>query len=316
MNKISVIVPVYNMQRWLEECIESIRSQTHQNLEIILVNDGSTDSSLEICQQYAVMDERIIVIDKPNGGVSQALNYGLDKATGAWSIIVSSDDVIEPDMFEKLLTSATQHQANIAVCGIKVFSNETDFSNQVVHSKKVLSIEDALGYVTEGILISPCTKLYHKDLIKQLRFDENRRFGEDYLFAIQSFLLQGVSVSNVSEALYHHKKRPGAGSVATRLTSHLERFQPESHLAAAALVKPVSTDIYTAMLGRLPVQAASIIVHYLKAGGNATELEHIKATVKHYVPYTLRSKRLSTKLKLLTVATLLFPKTASKIRFK
>ena len=113
---ITVIVPVYNVKDYLQQCVESICGQTYQNLEILLVDDGSTDGSGKICDELAKKDTRIKVIHKPNGGLSDARNAGLDVATGDYIGYVDSDDYIEPDMFEILLTNIEEHQADISCC--------------------------------------------------------------------------------------------------------------------------------------------------------------------------------------------------------
>ena len=114
---ISVIVPVYNVEEYLPKCIESIINQTYKNLEIILVDDGSTDNSGRICDEYAKKDDRIIVFHKENGGLSDARNCGIDAATGDWVQFVDSDDYIHQTMVEKMYSSCKRNQTKLAVCG-------------------------------------------------------------------------------------------------------------------------------------------------------------------------------------------------------
>lgn len=113
---ISVIVPVYNMEQYLERCVNSIRRQTYTNLEIILVDDGSTDHSPELCEQYAGQDERIKVIHKSNGGLSDARNAGLAVARGNYIGYVDSDDWIEPQMYQRMYEACTENEAQVAIC--------------------------------------------------------------------------------------------------------------------------------------------------------------------------------------------------------
>ena len=100
---ISVIVPVFNVEKYLEKCIESIRNQTYKNLEILLINDGSTDKSLEICNKYLEIDDRIVLLNKENGGLSSARNFGIDNAKGEYITFVDSDDFIHELMYETLV---------------------------------------------------------------------------------------------------------------------------------------------------------------------------------------------------------------------
>lgn len=115
--KISIVVPIYNTSFFLNKCIESIVNQSYSKLEIILVNDGSTDNSLSICDSYASQDDRIIVISKENGGLSSARNAGLDVATGDFIGFVDSDDFVASDMYEQLLDAILASNADVAECG-------------------------------------------------------------------------------------------------------------------------------------------------------------------------------------------------------
>ena len=111
--KVSVIVPVYNVEQYLEECVQSISSQTYQNIEIVLVDDGSKDSSGKMCDDMSLNDDRIVVIHKENGGLSSARNAGIAKATGDYYIFVDSDDVISPSMVESMVSKAKEYETDI-----------------------------------------------------------------------------------------------------------------------------------------------------------------------------------------------------------
>ena len=113
--KITVIVPVYNVENYLEKCLDSLINQTYKNIEIIVINDGSTDNQGEICQEYAQKDNRIVYIEKENGGLSDARNVGLDKMTGSYVTFIDSDDWIEQDYIETLYKKIVEYQADIAV---------------------------------------------------------------------------------------------------------------------------------------------------------------------------------------------------------
>lgn len=119
MNKISVIIPVYNSEKFLDACIDSIVKQTYQNFEIILVDDGSTDDSPSLCDQYAAQDKRIKVIHQDNQGVSAARNNGLDLATGDLVSFIDSDDTLDEDMYELLVKLFEENSADITHCGYK-----------------------------------------------------------------------------------------------------------------------------------------------------------------------------------------------------
>lgn len=130
--KVSVLVPIYNVEKYLHQCVDSILAQTLRDIEIILINDGSTDTSLVICQEYAANDPRVKIIDKPNEGYGKTMNRGLDAATGEYISIVESDDWIEPDMLDALYTLAKQNNCDI------VKSNYYDYINEISTHKTVL----------------------------------------------------------------------------------------------------------------------------------------------------------------------------------
>lgn len=125
MDKISVIVPVYKTEQYLNRCVQSITDQTYKNLEIILVDDGSPDNCPEMCDQWAKKDERIKVIHKRNGGISSARNAGLDSATGDYIMFADSDDWMEPDMAEFLYRLIVKYDADISRCGFYFDDNGT-----------------------------------------------------------------------------------------------------------------------------------------------------------------------------------------------
>ena len=128
---VSIIIPVYNAEKCLGYCLNSIASQTYRNLEIILVNDGSTDDSLKICNNYAFLDSRIRVIDIPNAGVSNARNVGLKAATGEYIEFADADDVLNPKMVETLVDKMDTYQSDLVICGFEM-------KNVYIHSNYFL----------------------------------------------------------------------------------------------------------------------------------------------------------------------------------
>ena len=118
---VSILVPVYNTSKYLEKCMDSLVGQTLKEIEIICVNDGSTDNSLEILQAYAEKDPRVIIVDKPNGGLPSARNAGIDRATGNYLGFVDSDDYVETTMFEKMYKTAIKNSAEVVICGAEIF---------------------------------------------------------------------------------------------------------------------------------------------------------------------------------------------------
>lgn len=180
--KLSVIVPVYNAEKFLDKCIQSIRDQTYPNMEIILVEDGSSDASLAICRRHEREDERIRVIAKENEGVSVARNVGLDHAIGEYIGFVDSDDFIERDMYESLISGMEESSADLAVCGIaQVYDNRV--IRDGVEFKKVISREEAVYMVLDSryISVNPVNRVYKRKIFEGLRFPAGMTSEDAYL---------------------------------------------------------------------------------------------------------------------------------------
>ena len=206
--KISVIVPVYKVEPYLRKCLDSIVGQTYQNLQIILVDDGSPDNCGLICDEYAAKDSRIQVIHQDNGGVSAARNAGLKLAAGDYIGWVDSDDWIELDMYEYLLDNALKYGADIVQCGL--FWEEDNCSKQVfVQDKPRLvygGIDKFLFADWRRFSNQIYNKLYKSDILKGVSFSEQYPVGEDLHFNLQ-ILERAVNIMFVEEAKYHYVQR-------------------------------------------------------------------------------------------------------------
>lgn len=184
---ITVIVPVYNVEDYLNQCVKSILNQTYSNIELILVDDGSKDKSGFICDELKKLDNRVKVIHKENGGISSARNEGLKNANGKWISFVDSDDWIENDYLEKLADAAYTYNSDCVLCGykrvdgkiIELFnaSEEIDEYNSSEYLKKVLNTQSGFAFAH--------MKLIDKETIGQTVFNENAKVGEDAIFNIQ-----------------------------------------------------------------------------------------------------------------------------------
>ena len=183
---ITVVVPIFNMARHLEKCLDSAMAQTYRNLEIVLVDDGSTDRSLSICQDYKTQDARIQISSKPNGGLSSARNAGLALAHGKYIFFLDSDDFIEPDTLDYLLFLLETHGANIACCGVRLVKYGATVGDPGDGSVYLYEGDEIMNQYFHGkhLVRSVCNKLYSIDLIRRLgaSFAEEIRFTEDDLF--------------------------------------------------------------------------------------------------------------------------------------
>jgi glycosyltransferase involved in cell wall biosynthesis len=216
LDKISIIIPVYNVESYIKECLDSVIAQSYKNLEIICIDDGSTDSSGIICDEYAKNDKRIKVYHKNNGGVSSAKNIGLENCTGRYIGFVDSDDWIEPNMYEVL------HEAikdkNVAVSVVSYFKDTADLSipifNRITIDYDVISPKDMLLYPLKrddymGFCGYLWNKLFDVDVIRNnnLKFDEKVNYGEDILFYTNLIIEGKCKGKYLDEPLYHYRQR-------------------------------------------------------------------------------------------------------------
>lgn len=214
--KISIIVPIYNSSIYLDRCLKSIINQTYSNIEILLIDDGSTDNSLEICNQFAIKDKRIKVFHKDNNGVSAARNDGIDYSTGDYIAFVDSDDYIELDMYERMMKINDKFNCEIVLCDCYKESN----SNKGIFSHNIRS-----GYYDRSMLIkeyfptllmtnsvdypatiSNCVCLFKKDVIikNNIRYEVGIRFSEDLLFGSKYMYYANSFYYMKHECLYHY----------------------------------------------------------------------------------------------------------------
>lgn len=198
---ISVIVPVYNTEKYLDRCIQSILAQTYTDLELLLIDDGSTDSSGAICDKYAEQDSRVRVFHKANGGVSSARNIGLDNAKGEWIGWVDSDDYIDEDMYEQLYNAAMSKNVDIAYCN---YRTELFSSNMPSDS---LSKGDFFNQYLYVPTTSLCITLAKKSLYNNIRFNEKANLGEDLLISSKLYYFSKSRIL-VPKALYFYTDTP------------------------------------------------------------------------------------------------------------
>lgn len=212
--KISVIVPVYKTESYLKKCVDSILASTYENIEVILVDDGSPDGSGKICDEYAEKDARVRVIHKENGGLSSARNAGLDVATGDYVTFVDSDDYIAADIYEKLVARLEQCNADIAMMGImpvsedytELYESATSYEK---HPEEMTGEELFFNICERKIDTSVWSKLFGARLFQKLRFDE-KRLNEDFLVLSEMLIGCAVKVVMVNSVGYYYYTRTGS----------------------------------------------------------------------------------------------------------
>lgn len=212
MGLVSVVVPVYNSEVFLERCVNSILNQTYNNIEVILINDGSNDSSGEICDLLARQDKRVKVLHQPNSGVSTARNNGINKAKGKFIQFVDSDDYIE-DIMTEILIKEMNKELDIVMCGYKRINIDTNgkeiITNSNVYKKSYINkkefLEDFGVYFKDMYINFIWNKLYRADIIKDndIYYDKSIGWGEDLIFNL-SYLKYCDKISIIEDLFYNY----------------------------------------------------------------------------------------------------------------
>lgn len=224
---VSIIVPAYNVEKYLADCLDSILAQTYQNLEIIVINDGSTDGSPEIMQEYNAKHKNIIIVNKKNGGLSSARNTGIEKATGDYLCFVDSDDVIAPDFVEKLAV-AIKPEEKILLSTCRYTRKSSNLGKVEKSSAKIVNSKGYLirtYYQNDATLysVTVATKMFVKQLFEKVRFPVNTLY-EDFAI-IDQLVLQSKSVALVDETLYYYRRSDGSITTAKVDEHHLDMIK-------------------------------------------------------------------------------------------
>ena len=203
---ISIIVPVYNVEDYLKKCLSSIINQTYKNIEIILIDDGSTDKSGMICDEYALIDNRIFVIHKENGGVSDARNVGIKEATGEWITFIDSDDFVDDNYIEYLLSLVTENEADISIATYTYLTAK----KQITHANGELAImsdEEAIRrmLLNDGFDMGPWAKLYRSEYFFDILFPVGKLFEDS--ITTYKVVSKAKKVVFSSKSIYYYVNR-------------------------------------------------------------------------------------------------------------
>ncbi|MBY9080233.1 glycosyltransferase [Paenibacillus sp. HN-1] len=249
--EISIIVPFYNVENYIRKCVESILAQSFKDFELILIDDGSPDNCSAICEEYAARDERIKLMHKPNGGLSDARNFGLDVAAGKYIGFIDSDDWITPNMFEVLHREITRHEADIAIsCHYSELDGQAERVNDFGQTAVLNNSEAIEEIIVDGRIKSYAwDKLYRRELFDTVRFPVGVTF-EDILTTYKLFV-QATKVVLVNEPTYYYVKRGDSITGFTSARKLIEKFHAvlEKH---EALMK-----LYSGKIGQ-PVWETSV----------------------------------------------------------
>ena len=305
MPKVSVIVPVYNVEEYLAECLDSIIHQTLKDIEIICVNDGSTDSSLNLLKEYAARDSRIFIIEQENGGLGHARNVAIKKAKGEYIGFVDSDDWIEINMFQILYDLATKFDTDVTMCELKVFNQHTGIISQPGWFKlpfnsqyETLCISwKEINEVGFKITPGPVNKIYRKDFIlkNNLEFATNIYY-EDVLFTYSS-LIAAKKINFIRKPLYIYRHlRPGS-IMQDKGKKHFDIFISLNRLQEAieksGKLEELKTTFYTFKFNQYLFHFIEVDYKYKKEFWERikTEFDSIDKESYHYIfKQSVRSK--------------------------
>lgn len=229
--KISVIVAVYNVEKYLKKCIDSILNQTYQNLEVILINDGSTDQSGDICNDYALKDSRVKVISRENRGIAFTRNEGLDTAKGDYITFVDSDDYIHPQMYEMMMKKLRDNNADVVVCDyLKIPENETPFisrldvekiNTDIIQTKQEKKKYIYLDKYVDALLV--WNKITKRELWNGIRCPKDKIYEDETITFRTLYYAQKIVC--LHEKLYYHVKRNDDTSITGAAFSEKRLFR-------------------------------------------------------------------------------------------
>ena len=282
MAEVSIIVPVYQVENYIRQCIDSILVQTFTDFELILVDDGSKDRSGKICDEYAVLDQRVKVIHKENGGLSDARNCGMDQEVGNYFMFVDSDDYIAPTMLEYLYKALMNKEADIAVCNFLYFFEEDrkrDFSTNI-QSEVLSGAEIFYSRKNErvyGIWTVAWNKLYKRETLGNVRF----RFGkyhEDEFWANDIYQMD-IKIVTIPECLYYYRQRDNSIMGKKSAARNLDIIEALQERIYIYLKKPEYAD-----------QAYKVLVFSLEYLEESKRLKTSEAEEKRFIQSENRTK--------------------------
>lgn len=282
---ISVIIPAYNVEKYIGKCLESVVNQTYRNLEIILINDGSTDGTGDICKDYASRDSRIIYLEQENQGLAETRNVGLQYASGQYLAWVDSDDYIEECMYEELLALMEKSHSQVVICNFDKFNEEGRIRQEDTGRIEEFRSYEVFSYEFKHHLVPQLThvmwnKLYERELFQNLIFEKGKTC-EDYY--IHSLLYKKVErITFLDRCLYHYYEgRPDSIMAKSYNQRRLDELSVRQH--RLGLVKDsVSKELYQEMMTEY---ANMIILHFImieESKGDRGQKNAWKKEVYHF----------------------------------
>ncbi len=286
---ISVIIPVYNMEQYLARCLDSILANTYQNLEILCVDDGSRDRSLEILRQYAEKDSRIVVIAKENGGVSSARNAGLDRMTGAFVSFIDPDDFVHPQYFELLLRAQQEADADVTICAHQKVGEDEPMPDRLplTGDPQIVSLSCQQVFRNKELRAYCWAHLFRFASLNALRFRETIRYAEDALFLAELWERNTtLSCGFIDEKLYYYYQRSGS---LVNMSKERDRLIVEKIFAGKAGLSERNEQIYLEQTLRRLLNSRYYAKHIYPDSYVVRETTH---TLRSLIPVLKKSAQL------------------------
>lgn len=295
---ISVIVPIYNMEKYLDKCIESIVEQTYKKIEIILVDDGSVDNSLKICNKWKKKDNRINVYHKKNGGLSDAKNFGIKQAKGKYISFIDADDWIELNMYEELINEMIEKKLDIIICGRYLEYENGKKIKQCTQNNICMSSEETIIKLDTfgGFDMSSCDKIYIKELFNGIEFPVGKKCEDAYV--TYKLFAKSKKIEYYSKIFYHYLQRKNSISKNKKVNMDLIYASEEQIQFMKKNYQnliEVSKINFAFSVKNLYEQC---IIRKIKPSG---ELQKYKNKVKDYVNIILKSKYLDKRHKIIFI---------------
>lgn len=285
---VSIIVPVYNVEKYLEKCVESLIQQTYKYIEIILVDDGSSDSSGKICDSLSKKDDRIISLHKKNGGLSDARNYGIKHAKGNYLVFVDSDDWIENDTIEESLRRIISDKSDIVVYGFSVDYDNGNHKIKAPYKDECIDKKTALIYINsfQGIDVSACNKMFKKELFDDIEFPY-RKLCEDY-YVMYKIFDKCNRISTSTSPKYHYFQR--TNSISRNSNVNMD-FLYAAEEEVEYFKKHHRDILYSAITGMV---FANLVIYNMKQARKIKfEKRKIQKEMRKYKKYITQNKVLS-----------------------
>lgn len=222
---ISIVVPIFNVEDYLEKCINSIIEQTYRNIEIILVNDGSTDSSLKICERFLEIDSRIILLNKENGGLSSARNYGIKHSKGTLLSFIDSDDQVVPDYIETLYDVMMAFNTDVSIAASTIVRGNKNIDQGLNYKTEKLNTATCISrmLLEQGFTVSACAKLYRRHLFDKIIFPEGKLYEDNAI--IFNIIMQCEYIAYSNKSIYKYFIRGNSITTSSFSIKHLDYIE-------------------------------------------------------------------------------------------